>query len=141
MMTRRVLFLLALPLRLPAGGDTAVRGRLIQTEAAPGIRTADGKTILLECDEATKAVLLDERLKNDDFEALGHFDATGKFVINPIYQRALFIYRGGKRLAVTYWCPICSIRTYSPGICVCCHEETELDPRDPSLKDTDPSTG
>ena len=132
--------MLGLPLRLLAGTGGRVRGRLTQDSDAPAVLTGDGKKVSLEGDDPTVAVLRDARLKNSDFEAEGQFSSPGKFVINPIHLRALYIYRGGKRLVVTYWCPICSIRTYSPGICVCCQEETELDPRDPALKDTDPST-
>lgn len=138
-MRRRALFLVAVPMWLRAGGRAAVRGQLIANAAKPAL-LSQGKKIVLEGDEATIAVLRDERIKDDDFEALGQFLAPDRFLIDPIHERALFLYRNGKRLAITYWCPICSIRTYTPGICVCCQEETELDPRDPALKDTDPST-
>jgi hypothetical protein len=57
--------------------------------------------------------------------------------VDPIHLKAMFVYRGGRRLVVTYWCAICSIRTFTPGTCVCCQEETDLDPRDPALKDSD----
>ena len=32
---------------------------------------------------------------------------------------------------VTYWCEVCAIRSYTPGLCVCCRDETTLDLRDP----------
>jgi hypothetical protein len=32
---------------------------------------------------------------------------------------------------ITYWCDVCSIRTYTPGKCWCCQQETTLDLRDP----------
>ena len=58
-------------------------------------------------------------------------DANGVFEINPIYLAALYAYKDGARKRVTYWCDVCAIRTYSPGPCWCCREETALDLRDP----------
>jgi hypothetical protein len=41
---------------------------------------------------------------------------------------------------VTYWCEVCAIRTYTPGECMCCQENTELDLRDPDLPATPETT-
>jgi hypothetical protein len=32
---------------------------------------------------------------------------------------------------VSYWCDICTIRSYTPGPCVCCQKDTTLDLIDP----------
>ena len=101
-----------------------MRGRL----KPPLLLTPDGKRVTLEGDDDTVRVLNDPRLSAEDFEAVGEFSAADRFRIDPIYQRGLFLWRKGKRLMITYWCATCSIRTYSPGICVCCQEETQLDP-------------
>jgi hypothetical protein len=61
---------------------------------------------------------------------VGERGQGGVFVVDPIHKKAMFVVRGGKRLFVTYWCDICSIRTYTPGKCWCCQEETELDIRE-----------
>jgi hypothetical protein len=71
-------------------------------------------------------VLKDARLAGSDFEVVGQAEG-GQFTIGPIHTRALFTYRDGKRLMVTYWCETCAIRTYTPGLCWCCREETALD--------------
>jgi len=111
-----------------------VRGHLAQDPLKPpALITREGKTVALEGDEPTVAVLRDLRLKDEEFEAVGEFTGQGRFRIDPIHERALFIYRGGKRLVITYWCEVCGIRTYSPGRCVCCQQETAFDPRDPAL--------
>jgi predicted RNA-binding protein with PUA domain len=39
--------------------------------------------------------------------------------------------RDGRLKMVTYWCDICSIRTYIPGPCMCCQKYTDLDLRMP----------
>lgn len=123
-----------------AQGKDTVRGRLIQDESRPpAIRSADGSVVRLHGDRETIGVLRDGRLADDDFEAVGSRRNDGGFDVDPIHLRALFVHRNGKRLVITYWCAVCSIRTFTPGRCVCCQEETSLDPRDPALKDTDPS--
>jgi hypothetical protein len=125
--------------RAAGSGEDRLRGKLIQTPGQPALRSSNGAVISLDGDKETIAVLLDSRLKNDDFEALGRPASPERFVVDPIYKRALFVYRGGKRLVITYWCEVCSIRSWSPGICACCQQETALDPRDPSLSDNDVS--
>lgn len=117
-----------------------MRGRLVQEEGQPPrIRTTEGRLVTLEGDPPTLGVLRDERLRAEDFEALGAFTGPDKFTVLPIHERAMFVWRKGKRLVITYWCDVCAIRTYSPGLCQCCQEPTALDPRDPALKDEDPS--
>lgn len=86
---------------------------------------------MLSGDEPTLGVLHDKRVAGSDFEAEGRFTAPDRFTINPIHTPALFIYQKGKKLMVTYWCDVCFIRTYTPGKCVCCQEQTQLDLIDP----------
>lgn len=137
--------LLWLPILLPSalartGGKEkeSVRGRLRQHEGQPpAIVTREGRTVTLEADAASEAVLRDPRLADEDFEAVGRFRTPDVFVVDPIHERALFVWRGGKRLVVTYWCDVCSIRAWSPGRCQCCQEEMRLDLRDPALREMD----
>ena len=93
----------------------------------PVLRTSDGKLVNLTGDDDTVGVLKDARLAGADFEVIGRLDAPDQFTINPIHTRAMFVHKDGKRLIVTYWCDVCAIRTYTPGICWCCREETALD--------------
>lgn len=135
--TRRRILTLALlpvPLLVRGAGNALVRGRLIQDPSRPpAIRRPDGKDIALEGDDPTVGVLRDIRLASEEFEATGEFVAPARFRVQPIHEKAMFVVRRGKRLVITYWCDTCSIRTYTPGLCVCCREETRLDPRDPEL--------
>lgn len=134
---REFLFSLAL-CGLPAfGADPApasVRGKLVD---GPAIVTKEGKRIELTGDEATMGVLRDQRVLGvaDDFEADGHFTGANKFAINPIHTRSLFTYHNGKKQMITYWCDVCYIRTYTPGKCWCCQEQTKLDLIDPDKVD------
>jgi hypothetical protein len=128
-MTRRsALALFVLPATLRASDESSARGKLIQTaDHVPALQTADGKMILLDGDDGTRSVLNDERLRGMDLEALGHFTSPGHLLVDPIYRRAMFVHKDGKRLFITYWCNVCYIRTYTPGNCRCCQKYTDLD--------------
>ncbi len=140
--TRRHLnsLLLFLPLTLArAAARTSIAGRL--QPAAGGdisIQTTEGRLVRLDGDISTKAVLRDPRIVREAFEAHGEWKSKDLFQIDPIHLKALFIRRAGKLFVITYWCEVCAIRTYAPGRCACCQEETAFDPRDPSLENTAP---
>jgi hypothetical protein len=129
MLSRRALFawiaVAALPLR---AASARLRGVLKQSA---DLETGDGKRIRLEGDTETSAVLRDKRLFGSDVEAVGEWSGEGRFRIEPIHESGLFVLRDGKPLLVTYWCEVCAIRTYTPGVCMCCQEETALDLREP----------
>lgn len=109
----------------------SIHGKLTKTpDKKPALDPGDHKLISLNGDDATVAVLNDERLAGVDFEAIGHFESPGHFIIDPITSKAMFVLKDGKRLMITYWCDVCYIRTYSPGKCVCCQKWTDLDLRE-----------
>ncbi len=111
----------------------SIRGKLTQTAGqSPVLEIAGQKPVQLQGDQPTMGVLKDSRLAGADLEAVGHFNSPALFEIDPIHTKALFVHQGGKRLYVTYWCDVCYIRTYTPGICVCCQKYTDLDLRDTS---------
>jgi hypothetical protein len=124
---RRQLFaLLLLGSAALRAAETVIRGVL----EGRSLRLPDGQSVKLNGDEPTVKVLEDARLTKFDLEVIGERRGS-EFQINPIHTRAIFTYKQGKRLMVTYWCDICYIRTYSPGICWCCQDETRLDLIDP----------
>ncbi len=139
-MTRRSLLVLTLAhaQALRAQKGESLRGRLRSVGAECVLEGPNGP-VVLEGDAGSISVLRDERLRNDEFELNGQTTEQGRFRIDPIHTRAIFVWRGGRKLVVTYWCAVCSIREWTPGKCRCCQEEMDLDPRDPKLKDTDPS--
>lgn len=109
-----------------------LRGRLeAATEDKAGLRLPDGSIVELHGDEQTQKVLHDERLRGWDFEVHGRRNPDGSFDILPIHLAALFTYRGAKLMRVTYYCDVCAIRTYSPGMCMCCREDSRVDVVDP----------
>lgn len=129
MQRRRFLVLLPVAAIAADTSGTRFRGKLL-VGPKPALEQSDGKRVYLRGDDDTAGVLKDARLANADFEVVGQLEGE-TVAINPIHTSALFAYKDGKRLRVTYWCDICAIRTYTPGICWCCREETVLDLRDP----------
>jgi hypothetical protein len=129
---RRLLPILALGCRLQAQpAKVSVRGKLTAAgDGAPALDEPARGRLLLAGDPPTVGVLKDQRLAGSDFEALGAFRDDRVFQIDPIHLRAMFVHRGGLRLFITYWCDICSIRFYTPGICWCCQQESALDLRE-----------
>lgn len=110
-----------------------LRGILTQDAGKPpALVLPDRRRVELQGDEPTMGVLRDVRLKNYDFEVMGHFVAPNQFKVNGIETPSLFAYKNGKRLMVTYWCNVCYIRTYTPGKCWCCQKYTDLDLIDPN---------
>jgi hypothetical protein len=108
-----------------------VRGKLTQKDGQPSVLTTpEGKSVPLEGDDQTTGVLRDARLKDLEFEAIGHYTPNGTLRILPIHKRAMYVHKDGKRMFVTYWCAVCAIRTYTPGICWCCQDDTALDLRE-----------
>ncbi len=130
-MTRRIFpafTLLAAVLLRAESQPASLRGKLTQPPGKPPRLTLpSGVEVLLEGDDQTTGVLRDGRLSNADFEVRGKYTPSGSFRILPIYKGAMFVHKDGKRLFVTYWCEVCSIRTYTPGKCWCCQDETALD--------------
>ncbi len=116
----------------PATGS--VKGKLVQHgDSAPVVlQTDDGHTVTVSGDEDTQKVLHDPRLNGMTIEAIGHFTAPGQFATDPRFEKNMFVLKDGKRLRVTYWCDVCSIRTFAPGVCVCCQKWTDLDLRGPN---------
>jgi hypothetical protein len=125
-----IVALLAIPRLLADDPSTTIRGKLSVNAAGKPVLATGGKIVLLEGDDATTGVLKDKRVAGMELEAIGHFRAPDAFTINPIHTKAMFVRKDDKRLYITYWCDVCSIRTYSPGKCWCCQEDTELDLRE-----------
>jgi hypothetical protein len=134
-MHRRALLLLIpmAPVCFAAGGTSPLRGKLTQQPGKPpAIETEGHQLVLLTGDKPTEAILKDKRLAGMEFEVMGHFSSQAEYAVDPIEKRALLVHKDNKIYRVTYYCDVCSIRTYFPGPCMCCQEETRLDLIDPN---------
>ncbi len=108
--------------------SATVRGKLVKAGGNPAIETKAGQTISLDGEPESMAVLRDQRLAGEELELRGEFKTPNLFAVGPFYtSKSMFVHKGGKKYTISYWCPVCSIRTYTPGKCMCCQEETHLD--------------
>ena len=95
------------------------------------LETQAGELIPLLEDPRGRAFRSDERLRKMEVELLvRHYTATPVRQIIRVSEIA-----DGSRYEIDYWCDVCSIRSYSPGLCWCCQQETTLDLRDPNQAD------
>ncbi len=133
---RLCLCLLAIAVGSLAAADVhsidTLRGKLhIQPGQPATIETADHGTIKLEGDDTSTKLLGDERLNGYEVEVKGHFAAPDRFLLAPSHTHSMMVRQNGRLKLITYWCDVCSIRSYTPGPCVCCQKYTALDLLDP----------
>jgi hypothetical protein len=128
---RRLFFAVAIWVSACLGSpvQTSLRGKLVQNEGKPpAIETAAHKLVAVEGERETLAVLSDDRLKGADLELLGDYAAPDRFTVGSFYtSKSMIVHKDGKRYTISYWCPVCSIRTYTPGRCMCCQQDTHLE--------------
>ena len=106
--------------------ERTLRGKLLIGDL---LENASGP-VKMTGDESTMGVIRDPRVIGLELEVIGEARGTGALEIGPIHKKALYAIKSDQKLFVTYWCDICSIRTYTPGQCWCCQEQTELDLRE-----------
>ncbi len=120
------------PKSAPAQAAVKLRGKLKQRDGQPpALETTDRKLVILEGDADAMKVLNDARLNGAELEASGRFTAPDRFSIEHNHARSVLARQDGKLKMITYWCDVCSIRSYEPGLCWCCQEDTVLQLRDP----------
>jgi hypothetical protein len=126
----------ALCLAADSRQSATVRGKLIVKDGQPTVlETTDRKLVKLDGDDNTRKVLADPRLNGFEAQAKGHFAAPDRFVIDPPHTHPMLVQKDGHMKLVSYWCDVCTIRSYTPGPCVCCQKDTALDLIDPDQKD------
>jgi hypothetical protein len=76
----------------------------------------------LLCDEASRALFLDERLRGGRAEILGR-----RFTGVPFVQVTSFqVERDGRLQTPEYYCTVCAITVRAPQTCPCCQGPMEL---------------
>ena len=82
----------------------------------------DGTIIPLLSDDASRALFLDERLRNCRSEIQGR-----RFAGVPYLQVVSFkVEREGRLRTPEYYCDVCAISVLYPQICPCCQGPMEL---------------
>ncbi len=127
----RGIFLLGVIVALASGAAEpaqTVRGKLVLKGGKPALETAAHKVIFAEGEPETMAVLEDARLQGMEVELSGRMKGGDVIEVGSFYTtKSIIVHKDGKRYTISYWCPVCSIRTYTPGKCMCCQQETHLD--------------
>ncbi|MEW5978515.1 MAG: hypothetical protein AB1898_22190 [Acidobacteriota bacterium] len=117
----------------PFAADNEVRqGRLVcldaktqetpcsSVPAARGLKTEEGQVFPLRSGDALGTLVSEKRLRSNRFQlTLRKEQGTPFFEV--IRSQIL---RDGKVLDFYYFCEVCNITTYAPGLCMCCREET-----------------
>ena len=106
-----------------ASERVTVRGTITAVEDEPIVLTTDsGAALELIVEEAdTFHTFHDPELADRTWELEGFHRGDNQFEV-----RALFTIKDGERFKVTYYCEICHITSYRPGMCMCCQEDVEL---------------
>lgn len=86
------------------------------------LRTESGEVVPLLSDPGSRALFLDERLRDQPLEVQGR-----RFEGLPYLQVTLFKIRDGSAYRVPeYYCDICTISVRYPQVCPCCQGDMEL---------------
>ncbi|MBM3802661.1 MAG: hypothetical protein FJW26_10185 [Acidimicrobiia bacterium] len=92
----------------------------LATPEALGLKADQGRIYPLKKQGTVDALFAEKRLQTREFRLTLRKDQS------PWYElvRAQLI-RGGKLFDFHYFCEVCNITTYAPGLCMCCRQESE----------------
>lgn len=93
----------------------ATRGQVV-------LVAADGSVVPLVSGPASRALFLDERLRNRPTEIKGWRRKRLPYVEVVLFR----VEEEGKLRVPEYWCDVCSISVRAPQICPCCQGSMEL---------------
>src|SRR5579859_8016437 len=80
-----------------APATSSLRGKLTRQDGKPALELISHKLVALDGDEPTRGILNDKRRAGADMEATCHFATSRLFMVDPIYTKALHVYKDGKR--------------------------------------------
>lgn len=90
-------------------------------EDAFGLKDAAGKTYALKSGKSLETLRTEPRIRSKDFQ-LTLRQIKNSFLYEIVKSR---FFRDGKLYDFYYYCEVCNITTYHPGLCMCCRQETE----------------
>ena len=99
-----------------------LQGKLLFIQGTgPVVKTATKQVPLAGRYDYIFRTLGDQRLRNDEVQLKGEYQANGNFRVDNI-----FTVHNGEVYRVRYYCETCNIVGQGPGNCVCCQQPTEL---------------
>jgi hypothetical protein len=85
------------------------------------LETGDGKLYLFLAKDPLAAIFEDPRVRGQEVVVKARPRPDGAVEIVKVYSA-----KQGKLHDVHYFCEICNITAYAPGLCPCCRREMEL---------------
>jgi hypothetical protein len=84
-----------------------------------GLRTATGQVYPLNDDKSTSTLIEEKRLRTREFQLTLKKSGSSYEIVKSQF------FRDGKLYDFYYFCDVCNITTHTPGLCMCCRQETE----------------
>ncbi|HJQ25843.1 MAG TPA: hypothetical protein VKA60_18130 [Blastocatellia bacterium] len=100
----------------PARGAAACDGANVRFALATG----DGKLHYFSPDDVATAMFTDARVRRRELQI------SAQAVKDQLEIVRLQSVREGKLYDIYYFCELCNIRAYAPGLCPCCRNEMEF---------------
>jgi hypothetical protein len=86
-----------------------------------GLETADGKLYLFLTADTATAVFVDPAVRQRELQITARRQSNGQLELIKVQSL-----RDGELYDVSYYCEVCNITTYAPGLCPCCRDELKL---------------
>jgi hypothetical protein len=83
--------------------------------------TSDGQLRTFSADDTSTAMFADARVRRRELQVTAQTDDKNQLEIVRVQS-----VRDGKLYDIYYFCELCNIRAYAPGLCPCCRNEMEF---------------
>lgn len=91
-----------------------------------GFASKDGRLYKFLPTDTMTAVFTDSRVRQRELQLTARLHAGGQLEIIKVQS-----VKEGKLYDIYYYCDVCSITAYTPGLCPCCRDELEFRERLP----------
>ncbi|HYK90514.1 MAG TPA: hypothetical protein VE398_17200 [Acidobacteriota bacterium] len=98
-------------------GKVVVEGR-----NPPQLQLQDKRIQLSIADDSIGETLRDHRVAGKQMRLVGKFRDDGSFEVTDF-----FVVHPDGLYRIIYFCNVCHITAFKPGICICCQQPTELE--------------
>jgi len=85
------------------------------------LKARDGKAYGFLQGDSEAAIFTDTRVRQRDLQITGRLHPNNKIEIVKVQS-----IRDGKLYDIYYFCELCNIKAYAPGLCPCCRNELEF---------------
>jgi rubrerythrin len=86
-----------------------------------GFATKDGKLIKFMPADAMAAMFTDLRVRQRELQITARLRAADQLELIKVQS-----VKEGKVYDIFYFCEVCNIKAYAPGLCPCCRNELEF---------------